>query len=329
MKLNIRPQMEFERQNLGEISPLFSPIVIYIESSSYCNLKCVFCPQHLDPQNLNKQNMSLETFKKVINDINSFPKPLAKLRMCGTGDPTFNKKLPEMLDYARQNANFDKFELISNGLLINENLAQALTRNLDRLIISIEGLDEEKYKEFTNTKIDYQKFINRLQFVYENKKNCKIHIKIHNNAVKLPEEKKKFYSTFSNLCDEIYIENLVDLWPETDSSYVTSDQHRFIEKKPEQITVCSQIFKTMQINSDGSVIPCSIDWKAVNKIGDANKENLLDIWNGDKMREIRIKHLKGKRFEFSPCSSCSFNEMSDNDYIDTYAKKILSRIEKI
>ena len=64
-------------------------------------------------------------------------------------------------------------------------------------------------------------------------------------------------------------------------------------------------------------------------IGDANKENLLDIWNGDKMREIRIKHLKGKRFEFSPCSSCSFNEMSDNDYIDTYAKKILSRIEKI
>ena len=326
MKPDIKPQMEFKRKNLGEISPIISPLVIYIETSSYCNLKCIFCPQHLDPKNLNKQNMSLETFKKTINDINKFPKPLSKLRLCGTGEPTFNKKLPQMLEYARKNANFDKFELITNGLLITENLAHSLTKNLDRLIISIEGLDEKIYQDYTNTKINYKRFLSNLKFIFKNKKNCKIHIKIHNNAVKLPEQKKEFFSKFSNLCDEIFIENLVDLWPETDSSYVTCGTHRFIDKKKEQIKVCSQIFKTMQINSDGSVIPCSIDWKAINKIGDVNKENLLSIWNGEKMKNIRINHLRGKRFDFSPCKSCSFNETSDNEFIDNYAEKILSRM---
>ena len=216
---------------------------------------------------------------------------------------------------------WNKFELITNGLLITENLAHSLTKNLDRLIISIEGLDEKIYQDYTNTKINYKRFLSNLKFIFKNKKNCKIHIKIHNNAVKLPEQKKEFFSKFSNLCDEIFIENLVDLWPETDSSYVTCGTHRFIDKKKEQIKVCSQIFKTMQINSDGSVIPCSIDWKAINKIGDVNKENLLSIWNGEKMKNIRINHLRGKRFDFSPCKSCSFNETSDNEFIDNYAER--------
>jgi len=327
MKTNFKPQMEFDRINLGESSPLLSPMVIYIESSSYCNLKCNFCPQYLDPDNLNKQNMDLDIFKKSIDDIKKFPNKLAKLRMCGTGDPTFNKKLPEMLYYAKENENFLKFELITNGLLINEKLINSFSDNLDRLIISIEGLNEEKYLKFTNTKINYPKFMDKLNKLYENKKNCKIHIKIHNNAVPTEEEKKIFLGNFSDIADEIYIENLVDLWPETDSSYVTSQDHRFIKSKPKKINVCSQIFKTMQINSDGSVIPCSIDWKAINKIGNVAEENLLSIWNGKKMKEIRLKHLKGKRFDISPCLSCSFNEVSDNDYIDDYTEKILEKIQ--
>ena len=201
-----------------------------------------------------------------------------------------------------------------------------MTNNLSRLIISIEGLSQKDYLKHTNRKINYENFCEKLKNLYKRKKSCTIHLKIHNNAVPTKKDQEKFLETFQSICDEIYIENLVDLWPETDASYVTSGNHRFISKKPDRVKVCSQIFKTMQINSDGSVIPCSIDWEAKNKIGYLKNSSLVEIWNGYKMQQLRQRHLKGERFDFSPCSTCSFNETSDKDRIDDFAEDILSRI---
>lgn len=319
-------QLSLERLPLGELAPLSQPLVLYIEASSYCNLACVFCPHHLDPERLNKQNMSLQVFKKVINDVRQFKAPLKMLRMCGTGDSLMNKQLPEMLEYAAANKNFEKFELITNGLLLNKELISSLTSSLSRLIISVEGLDENEYQKFTKRKINFEKFRETLLDLYKNKKQCQIHVKIHNNAVPSLEHRERFFSMFSDRCDEIYIENLVDLWPSTDASYVTTSEHRFVKVVPKPVKVCSQIFKTMQVNSDGTVIPCSIDWEAKNKIGDVTSETLEQIWNGDAMRELRLTHLKGRRFEFSPCSGCSFNESSDIDNIDAHAEAIHGRI---
>ena len=156
MLKKLKPQMEFNRFELHELIPLNTPLVIYVEASSFCNLACNFCPHHLDPDGLHKQNMTFDIFQKIINDINKFPKPLKMLRMCGTGDSTFNKKLPEMLEYAASKRYFEKYELISNGLLLNDRLIDSMTSHLNRIIISIEGLTEEEQIQYFNimNKID-------------------------------------------------------------------------------------------------------------------------------------------------------------------------------
>ena len=118
----------------------------------------------------------------------------------------------------------------------------------------------------------------------------------------------------------------MDLWPDTDSSLGNDPVQRFSGGVPREVLVCSQIFKTMQVNSDGRVMPCSIDWEAKNIIGDITKQSLKDIWNGEEMKEIRLKHLLGKRFNFLPCKNCSFNEYSDVDDLDSEASMILDRI---
>jgi len=326
--MKVTPQLTKKRIDLGAQIPLSTPLVLYVEASSFCNLECTFCPHHLDPKNLNKANMEFSIFKKIIDDLQFFESDLQMLRMCGTGDPLFNKDLPSMLDYATAHRKFKKFELITNGLLINEakNL-EALTSNLSRLIISIEGLSDEDYQKFTNRNVRFLNFVKKLKKLYERRQGCKIHIKIHNSVVMEMQRRELFFEIFSDICDEIYIENLVDLWPETDSSYVPKTEHRFDEQEIDKITVCSQIFKTMQINSDGSVIPCSIDWQAKNNLGNIKDFSLKELWNGDTIRELRLKHLKGMRFNFSPCANCSFNEFSDTDNIDESADSILKRID--
>ena len=47
----LKSQFNYNRQVLGEVIPLEAPYVIYIESSSYCNLECKFCPHHISKMN--------------------------------------------------------------------------------------------------------------------------------------------------------------------------------------------------------------------------------------------------------------------------------------
>ena len=212
-----------------------------------------------------------------------------------------------MVQYEKKYGSSEKFEMITNGLLLDEELSKILTQCLTRIIVSVEGLSDEDYLHFTNRKVKYESIITKIKCLYENKGKCKIHVKIHNAAVPTKEKKDIFFETFSPYCDEIYIENLVDLWPDTESSLGNEPMHRFTGgEEPEEKKVCAQIFKTMQVNSDGRVMPCSIDWEAKNIIGDISHNSLLDIWNGKEMKDIRIKHLLGKRFEFSPCKYRGF-----------------------
>ena len=66
-KIKAEPVMQFnpKRKDLGKIIPLETPLVIYVESSSHCNLECGFCPQHIAPEALNKTNMTVDLFKKM------------------------------------------------------------------------------------------------------------------------------------------------------------------------------------------------------------------------------------------------------------------------
>jgi radical SAM protein with 4Fe4S-binding SPASM domain len=322
-------QVESHRLSLGEVAPLSSPLVIYVEVSSLCNLACTFCPHYIDPEKLHKQNMELGIFKKIIDDCSEFDKKLKLLRICGTGDATMNKNLKEMVQYARKNNVFEKFEMITNGIILTEELSSVLTKNLSRIIISIEGLSDEDYLKYTNRRVRYDKLVQKVKILYKNRGKCKVHIKIHNNAVSTQEKRSLFYETFEPYCDEIYIENLVDLWPGTDSSLGNDPIHRFKGTEPKKVNVCSQIFKTMQINSDGRVMPCSIDWEAKNIIGDISRNSLLEIWQGEEMKDIRVKHLLGKRFDFLPCKECSFNEYSDVDNLDDHAEIILTKLNNL
>ena len=166
----------------------------------------------------------------------------------------------------------------------------------------------------------------KLKKFSENKTNAKLHIKIHNSAVLTEDRKEKFFDIFSDIADEIYIENLVNLWPEVESNLGLESGQRFDGKDLNKVKVCPQIFKSMQINSDGRVIPCCIDFKTANLIGDLNKESVKNIWNGQELHTLRMKHLDGKRHEFSPCKGCTMNEYSDKDNLDKSAKEIFEKI---
>lgn len=313
----IKPQFNVQRSDLANSVPLVAPYVVYVEPSSYCNLECKFCPQHISPSEIKKENMSLDTFHKIINDTLAFSTKPKLLRFCGLGDPLFNKNFVQMLEYAHEKNAFERLELITNGLLINPKNVKEIAKFLDRVIISLEGLSNDDYEEFTCKKIDFEKFCQSLKELYSVEgRRATVHIKIHNSAASSAEKIAYFKEKFGNIADEIYVENLVNLWPEIESNLGIEAGHRFDGGNLNKVKVCPQIFKSVQVNSDGRVIPCCIDWKGINIVGNINDSRLEEIWHGKPLHNLRMRHLNGERHSFSPCMGCTMNEYSDKDNLD-------------
>ncbi|MGD0281081.1 MAG: radical SAM/SPASM domain-containing protein [Dissulfurispiraceae bacterium] len=324
MKAKLRPTYNDKRLVLHEHIPLATPLVIYIEPSGYCNLKCGFCPHGIKGLKFKKDLMPVKLLEKLIDDLSAFPDEIKLLRFCGNGEPLLNKDIVRFPQYAREQKIAQRMELVTNGVMLTTELIENLPRFLDRIIISIEGLSSEDYLRISGANINYQELIEKLDALYANRGECKIHIKIHHEAVPSESSKAMFFDLFGSRSDEIYIENLVPLWPQFNTAYST-DKFRW-GKEVVRRKVCAQIFKGIQVQADGEVVPCCVDWNRVNVIGNINKESIYEIWNGEKLRKLQIEHLLGNKDKTEPCKDCTMNDYCEVDNIDAYADECLQRL---
>jgi radical SAM protein with 4Fe4S-binding SPASM domain len=324
MTNQFKSSVQTSRIELHNAIPLHAPLVVYVELSGHCNFKCKFCPHYTSPEDLIKDNMTLDLFKKMLNDMKEL-QPIKVIRYIGTGEPLLNKNFLEMAKLAKEFGVAERFELTTNGVLLsNKNYQNEITKYLDRIIISIEGLSDESYLEITGSKVNFEELVQNIKNLYNNKRDCNIYVKIHNNSIKNEEDLKHFHSLFGEISDQLFVENLVNLWPETISNLGLDAGFRFGGNvKPQK--VCTQIFKSSMINANGEVVPCCVDFKRVNVIGNINEQSLSSIWNGNLEHEIRVKHLSGKGGQMRPCNSCEYY-YSDVDNIDEYADEILTRL---
>lgn len=315
-----------KRVDLHKQIPLATPLVVYVEPSGYCNLRCAFCPYRLEEKTSKKDIMSVGLFKKLISDLAEFPEKIKLLRFCGNGDSLINKDIIKMLQYAKEKKVAKKTEMVTNATLLAPDLIKNLPLFLDRIVCSIGGLCQEDYKRMSNTNINFENLLSNLTALYANRGKCKIHIKIHNEAVSSESKKKMFFDMFGSQCDEIYIENLVSLWPQFNTDY-SVNEFRFGGEVVKR-RICPQIFKSLQVQADGEVVPCCVDWRRVNLVGNIKKNSLFEIWNGEKLRKLQTEHLKGNKEKLEPCKDCTMNDYCEVDNIDQYAEECMQRLQK-
>jgi radical SAM protein with 4Fe4S-binding SPASM domain len=326
MKAKIQSQVQNERLVLEAAIPLATPLVVYLEPSGYCNLKCGFCPHGVAGSALKKDMMSLELFKKLMDDLSAFPEKIKLMRVCGNGDPLMNKALLPMLEHAHERQVVQRVELLTNGALLTPDLVKDLPHFLDRIVFSIEGLSSEDYQRICSTKIDFQKLLDDLDAFYASKDGCLVHIKIHHEAVPTADKEQLFLKLFGDRCDEIFVEKLVPMWPQLDSAFSSND-FRWGDRSVIKRQVCAQMFKGVQVQADGEVVPCCVDWKRVNMLGNIGNEPLRDIWNGSKLRKLQTEHLSGDKGELEPCKDCTMNDYCEVDNIDGHAQECLERLK--
>lgn len=76
----------------------------------------------------------------------------------------------------------------------------------------------------------------------------------------------------------------------------------------ENKSFCMAPWMSIHVWPDGKTFPCCL-WDVKEPLGNINDSSLMDIWNSDKMKEARVKMLKGEKL--SACSRCYHLEESN------------------
>ncbi len=337
MKAKIKSKLNLEnRVNLQDVLPLDVPFLLYIDPSSLCNLKCEFCPMGhsalVKKLNYKRQIMSFDLFRKVIDDLQEFRAPLKVLRMNKVGEPLMNKKIDKMISYAKKSNRVNYIDFATNACLLTKDLSSRLVESgLDRLNISIEGVKSEDYLSYCHAKVDFESIIKNIKFLYDNKKNTEITIKIPSNYI-TKEDEIKFMHIFGDYCDRIFVENITSIWPNFNinetSRILSIEEKSQYGRSVKDRSICTYIFYSMVINASGTVSACCPDWEEKLIIGDIRHQSLNEIWKGEKLRALQLSHLKGYRKENKICENCGHIKYCQVDDIDEFSTLLLDRYKE-
>src|SRR3990172_9862707 len=120
------------------------PVSYSIEPTNHCNLKCPECPSGLGALTRPLGLLKPADFKNWIDQIKTSG---FYVQLFFQGEPYINKALPEMIKYAQSQNVY--ISISTNGHFVNENNVDMVVENTpDKLIFSVDGLDEESYQKY-------------------------------------------------------------------------------------------------------------------------------------------------------------------------------------
>lgn len=302
------------------IIPLYrKPSSIAVESSNYCNLKCVTCPT-VQGLKRNRGNMDLDTFCRVLSQIKW---PINRLNWTFAGEPLMNKEIFRMINLSSERGIKSKVD--TNGMLLERYIDDILRSDLYMINIAFEVADKNENTPQFRVGYDFWKVFNSIKILCKERAslkkqfpiislNCLIHKYneiVADEAIELAKETgadflvlKSININVSSRKDEIEFNSMADKWlPATDNlrRYVKKDSGKWAVKKSEQLIQCPYVFSTV-ILWNGDVTICCLDYDGDFVVGNINDMSLLEIWRSNRYNKVRKLAIK----KFLPiCKYCT------------------------
>lgn len=336
MKSEIKPIYGTDRIKLSKVVPLSTPFSIFVFPTTYCNFKCIYCGHSLgygvmkEKYDFVPQHMSIETYKRVIEQLKQFPDKLKMLSLTGQGEPLVNPDIPLMVKMAKEAKIAERIEIITNASLLTGEMADALiAAGLDTLRVSLQGLSSGKYREICGVNIDFEQFMKNIKYFYDRKKTTKLFVKIMDVSLSEGEE-DKFYDMFGDCTDRMYIEKMLPAYEGVSLTKNMSVEYDRYGRKHTNRKVCPLPFFMLGIFPNGDVEPCDTIYKPV-VLGNVHKNSLVDMWSGGALREFWEMQLKGERCGNKRCSiCCAPDDVSHpEDVLDDDAEELLNLIKGV
>lgn len=271
------------------------PLLVDLELSSACNLKCPMCYTITDAfkSKVQKGFMDIDLFKKIVDEIAG---KVYALRLSLRGEATLHKNFLECIEYAKNKGIKEVSTLTHGGSLTLEYFTKLVDVGIDWITVSIDGVDEEYDKIRKPLKFD--EMLQKLTEIkaYKDANNLtKPVIKVQGIWPAIRPNPTRYYETLAPLVDLVAYNPLID-YLRKDSEIIYEDNFS-----------CSQLYQRLVVGSDGKVMMCSNDEDAEHTIADAYQESIYDIWHGKALQKVRDIHSQKNGFlKIDVCKACYY-----------------------
>lgn len=288
------------------------PISYSIEPTNHCNLQCPECPSGLGTLTRPLGLLKTDDFKKLIDEISNTG---FYIQLFFQGEPYINKNLPDMIKYAQTKKIY--VSISTNGHFVNEkNVDLVLDNAPDKLIFSVDGLDEESYQKY-RVGGTFEQADKGLRLLISRKKERGLKKPFVEFQFIVMKQNEHQMDDVRKYCEEVGIDKLVFKTMQI-SSYENALKFLPVNKKYRRYIVeedsfkiknkikdnCFALWRTSVITWDGRVVPCCFDKDAVNEIGIVNGRAFSDVWKSEKYTGFREKVLSSRK-SVSMCTNCT------------------------
>ena len=289
------------------------PITISVEPTTACNLRCPECPSGLRQFTRPTGNLKQDFFRETIEQLG---RDLVYLIFYFQGEPYIN---PAFLDMVRHAHERGVYTITStNGHFLSEaNAERTVASGLDRVIISVDGTDQETYQAYRKE----GKLANVLQgarnLVAARERAGVAHphiifqfLVVRPNEHQIPE----IYRLAEEVgVDEVKLKTAQVYDFERGNPLIpTQERYSRYARQPDGtyriknqlLDHCWKLWHSCVITWDGLVVPCCFDKDAEHRLGDLKRASFREIWHSRAYKRFR-RSILGGRENIEICRNCT------------------------
>lgn len=279
------------------------PIHLDIEATSACNLKCVMCTRTelVERKEFWKvQAFDFDKYRQLIDE--GVKNGLCSIKYNYLGEPLLNKRLVEMIEYAKQ-AGIADVMFNTNAVLLDEETSRRLIASgLDKLFFSFDSADRDQYHAI-RIGADYDQVLTNIRNFMKVREEMGAVSPFTRVSMVLMKDNQDQWQKFRQL-----FEPIVDAvaWVDYLDHTGQADQQRTVVEIGSRKTkfCCPQLWQRAFIHPDGVVTACCIDSAREMPLGNVFEQSLPEIWRGEKYQQLRDLHASGRFEEVPICSRC-------------------------
>lgn len=308
------------------------PLVFNVETTSYCNMRCVFCQRTTDFTR-KPQHMTMETFNNLLSQMTPRdPSELAEWRrfvkeriglsgersendlyynqycetltLHGFGEPLLDPHLPERI--AALTAKGIPTYFSANPCNIKLDFIEKLFHSgLGLLKFAIDSLDDERVRELRGRNADFTQSHQKILDVLELKRKMNAETIVVATMLDTSgdfgpgTESMRFMELWRGRDVYAYVKSLDNKWLLNQKGITEIGKGK--DRSHYASQYCEFPWTSVTILADGSVAPCTQDVNGTWTFGNVNEESLAAIWKGKRYREFRAAHVTG---DFEPDFMC-------------------------
>jgi len=280
-------------------------IQIHLATINVCNSRCHFCVYRKPENTLPKGTMSMDLFKKIIDEAATIPQ-MSSIVFSALGEPLLDRHIVERVAYARKaRPDWTPFELYTNGVFLTPEKFDALRdAGVDSLSISLNAVDPKQHERIMGMVGKYETVVKHAIHATKNHQNrVDVLVKAVYDGVYFKDaDTVQFYIQWGNRLrpdinpgyGQVVNEcNWAGEIPTIEGREITPD------------SCCSRALTQFSLLWDGTVTLCCYDPLAKYPFGDMKTQTIREIYNSEPYVKFREMHDENRASEHPHCRVCT------------------------